>query len=89
VIYNGPPGPRSGGDDYFALLGAMPFEYGIWAADEALLQQLESLRDSGQAVRIWGELHAGRMDWNASQIVVTRIELISADASTIPPAPNW
>jgi len=89
VIYSGPPGPRSGGDDYFALLGALPFEYGIWSADEALNRQLEALRDSGQAVRIWGELHTGRMDWNAAQIVVTRIELIDANAAAIPPAPNW
>lgn len=89
VIYSGPSGPHSGGDDYFALLGAMPFEYGIWAPDEALNTQLEALRDSGQAVRIWGELHAGRMDWNAAQIVVTRIEEIDINAAAIPPAPNW
>lgn len=89
VIYSGPPGPHSGGNDYFALLGAMPFEYGIWSADETLNQQLEALRDSGQALRIWGELHPGRMDWNAAQIVVTRIELIDANAAAIPPAPNW
>ena len=67
----------------------MPFQYGVWAEDEALLQQLEDLRDSGQAVRIWGELFAGRMDWNAAQIVVTRFELIEADPADIPPTPNW
>ena len=89
VIYSGPSSPRSGGDDYFALLGTFPFEYGIWSMDEALNQQLEELRDSGQAVRIWGELHAGRPDWNATQIVVTQIELIEVDASLIPPTPSW
>ena len=89
VIYSGPPGPRSGGEDYFTLLGVVPLEYGIWSMDDSLNQQLEELRDSGQDVRIWGELHTGRMDWNATQIVVTRIELIDVDTSQIPPAPNW
>ncbi|MFN2144690.1 MAG: DUF333 domain-containing protein [Anaerolineales bacterium] len=79
MIYDGPPGPRSGGDDYFALLGPYPFEYGIWSMDESINQQLESLRDTDQVVRIWGELYTGRMDWNATQIVVTRIEVASAD----------
>jgi putative hemolysin len=89
VIYSGPPGPRSGGDDYFALLGDLPLQYGIDSLDESIRQQLEELRDSGQAVRIWGELHAGRMDWNATQIVVTEVELIEVDSSQIPPAPSW
>ena len=56
--------------------------------DDALRSQLESLRDTGQAIRIWGELYAGRMDWNAAQIVVTKIELIEVDPSMIPAPPN-
>jgi len=88
VIYSGPPGPRSGGDDYFALLGPMPFQFGIDGADDTLRQQIESLRNSGQAVKIYGEIFAGRMDWNASQIIVTAIELIDADPAQIPPAPE-
>lgn len=85
VIYSGPSEPHSGGDDYFALLGTLPFQYGIDASmDDALRQQIEALRDTGQPIRIWGELYAGRMDWNAAQIVVTQIEQIQADPSLIP-----
>ncbi|MEJ2758320.1 MAG: DUF333 domain-containing protein [Anaerolineales bacterium] len=89
VIYSGPSEPHSGGDDYFALLGPLPFQYGIDSADEALRQQLEDLRDTGQPIRIWGEIYAGRMDWNATQIMVTKIEYIQADPSVIPAPPNW
>jgi hypothetical protein len=89
VLYSGPPGPRSGGDDYFAMLGQMPFQYGIEGLNETIQQQLESLRDSGKAFKIWGELYAGRMDWNAAQIIVSRLELIEADPALIPPAPTW
>lgn len=89
VIYSGPPEPRSGGDDYFALLGDLPFQYGIDGADDAIRQQIEMYRDSGQAVRITGELHAGRPDWNGTQIIVTSIEPIIVDSSLIPPTPEW
>ena len=89
VIYNGPPGPRSGGDDYFALLGPMPFQFGIDGADDNIRQQIESLRDTKQAVKIYGEIFAGRLDWNAAQIIVTSIELVDADPSQIPAAPGW
>jgi hypothetical protein len=37
---------------------------------------LESLRDSGQVIRIWGELTVGVPDWNGTQINVTRLELV-------------
>lgn len=89
VLYNGPAGPRSGGDDYFALLGQLPLQYGIDGVDEGIRLQLEELRDTGQAFKIWGQIFAGRMDWNAAQIIVSKIELIPADASEIPPAPKW
>lgn len=79
MIYSGASGLSSGADDYFALIGPASFEYGIWSMDEATNQQLESLRDSGQVVRIWGELYAGRMDWNGSQIVVTRVEVVEGE----------
>lgn len=89
VIYSGPPGSRSGGDDYFALLGPMPFQFGIDGADETIRQQIESLRDTKQAVKIFGEIFAGRLDWNAAQIIVTSVEPIDADPSQIPAAPGW
>jgi putative hemolysin len=89
VIYSAPPGPRSGGDDYFALLGSLPFQYGLDSTDDAIRQQIEQLRDSGQAVRISGLLYAARPDWNGTQLMVTSIEPIDADPSLIPPAPAW
>lgn len=89
VIYAGPPEPGSGGDDYFALLGRLPLQFGIDGADDNLRSQLESLRDSGQAVRITGLLYAARPDWNGTQLVVTSIELIDTDPADIPPAPGW
>lgn len=79
IIYSGPSGIRSGGDDYIAVLGEYPFEYGIWSMDKSINQQLEELRDSGKVVRIWGDLYAGRPDWNATQIVVTQVEFAETD----------
>jgi len=39
TVYNGPPGPRSGGDDYFALVGDFNVQYGIWSTDSAINSQ--------------------------------------------------
>jgi hypothetical protein len=89
VIYNGPPGPRSGGDDYFALVGEYPVQYGIWTKDETLKAELEALRDTQTVIRIWGMLVTGIPDWNATQIMVERYELVEAPSGTIPPAPTW
>ncbi|UCC63222.1 MAG: hypothetical protein JSV36_21225 [Anaerolineae bacterium] len=75
TLVSGRPGPRSGGDDYFVLAGDFPIQYGIDSADPALRAQLESLRDTGTVIRVWGELSAGVMDWNATRIQVTRIEV--------------
>lgn len=69
--------PSSGGDDWFTLHGDWPIQYGIWAIDEPLRRELEALRDTGQVVRIWGELTAGLPDWNGTQINVTQFELIN------------
>jgi hypothetical protein len=88
VIYarTGPPG--SGGDDYFVLIGSWPIQYGIWAMDDGLREQLESLRDSGQVIRIWGEIVAGLPDWNGTQIRVTSFEVVDQSFDTIPPSPT-
>jgi hypothetical protein len=48
----------------------------VWSEGPTLAAQLESLRDTGRALRIWGELTAGVPDANATQIVVTRIETL-------------
>jgi hypothetical protein len=75
TIHSGPPGPRSGGDDYLVLAGDFPMQYGIDSLDPTLAAQLESLRDTGTVIRVWGELTAGIPDWNGTQIQVTRIEI--------------
>ena len=67
--------PGSGPDDAFVLAGDWPLHYGVWSEDPELAAQLESLRDTGQSFRIWGQLTAGVPDANATQIVVMRIEL--------------
>jgi hypothetical protein len=89
VLYSGPPGPRSGGDDYFVLTGDWNVPYGVNAIDQTVQSQLESLRDTGTAVRLWGELVAGIPDWNGTQIQVNRIEIVNEPSGTIPPAPVW
>jgi hypothetical protein len=67
--------PGSGPDDAFVLAGDWPLHFGVWSEDPMLVAQLEALRDAGQPFRIWGELTAGVPDANATQILVTRIEL--------------
>jgi hypothetical protein len=89
VIYDGPPGPRSGGDDYFALVGDFPVQFGIWAMDEGLRAELEALRDTQKVIRIWGTLVAGLPDWNLTQINVERYEFVDAPSGAVPPAPTW
>ncbi|HEY70780.1 MAG TPA: hypothetical protein G4O08_09370 [Anaerolineae bacterium] len=80
TIVTGRTEPGSGGDDYFQLDGDFPIQYGITSfgpsGDPELEPQIVSLRDTGTRVRIWGSLVAGGPDWNATQIVITRIELI-------------
>ena len=66
--------PHSGGDDYFAISGSLPFQYGLDSLDDTLRSQIEQYRDSGQLVRITGLLYGGRPDWNGTQIVLSSIE---------------
>lgn len=68
--------PGSGPDDAFVLSGDWPLHYGVWSEDPELAGQLESLRNTGRTFRIWGQLVAGIPDANATQIVVTTIELL-------------
>ncbi len=89
VIYNGPPGPRSGGDDYFALSGAFHIQYGIWAFDENLRSELESLRDTGAVIKIWGQVLTGTLDWGGAQIQMDRFEPVENPLTQIAPAPEW
>jgi hypothetical protein len=76
TIVSGPPGPRSGGDDYIVVLvDGIPIEYGIEGADGAIAAQIEGLRDTGAIVRVWGQVSAGLIDWNGTQILVERLEV--------------
>jgi hypothetical protein len=76
TIASGPAGPRSGGDDYLVVLvGGIPIAYGIDGMDATIAAQIESLRDTGAIVRVWGEVSAGVMDWNGTQIQVERVEV--------------
>jgi len=54
-------------------------QYGIAADDAALAEALVGLRDSGEAVRIWGVLRGNESDYGQVQIVVSRIELADLD----------
>ena len=72
VIYSGPPGLQV--DDYFALVGDFNVWYGIYSPDSAINNQLESLRDMGTIIKVWGELVAGVIDGNGTQIQVNRFE---------------
>jgi putative hemolysin len=84
TIVSGPAGPRSGGDDYLVVqVGGIPIAYGIGSTDAALAAQIESLRDTGAIVRVWGQVNAGVIDWNATQIQVERLE-IAVEAPTAP-----
>ncbi|HEY48081.1 MAG: hypothetical protein AMJ88_08640 [Anaerolineae bacterium SM23_ 63] len=89
VVYAGPPGPRSGGDDYFALVGDYHVQYGIWSEDETLSEQIEGLRDTNNVIFVWGELVAGVPDWNGTQIQVTQIDVVDRPSGPIPPPPEW
>ncbi len=89
IIYSGPPGPRSGGDDAFVLVGDWDIWYGIWSADPDINSQLESLRDTETVIRVWGEVLAGIPDWNGTQIQVSRFEVVENPSAALPPAPDW
>lgn len=59
----------------FILEGDFPIWYGIWSADPEILTQIESLRDSGHIIQIWGQLISGVPDVNGNQIQVDQIEV--------------
>ena len=61
-------------DDYFTLKGDFQVHYGINSMDANLQAQLESLRDSGEFIRVWGQVTCGVPDAYGAQIEVTQIE---------------
>jgi hypothetical protein len=75
-------------DDYFILAGDFAVRYGIDSTDAALAAQLESLRDTQTAVRVWGRLTTGVPDVNGSQIAVIAIEVAGGTQLPAPVSVN-
>lgn len=63
-------------DDYFVLSGDFPVRYGIDSTDATIAAQLEQVRDTGSAIRVWGRLRCGVMDTNGSRIDVIFLEVV-------------
>ncbi len=63
-------------DDYFERqdMGQVIF-FGIDSMDPSVLFQIESLRDSGKVVHLYGTLLSNVPDYNGSQIQVDRLEV--------------
>ena len=71
-------------DDAFVLAGDYPVQYGIWSEDPSLAAQLESYRNSGVTIRVWGQVVCGLPDANGCQIQVRRLEEALGVASPAP-----
>nr|MBC7244470.1 hypothetical protein [Chloroflexota bacterium] len=78
--------PAAEYDDCFILAGDFPVRYGIDSSDAALDAQLQNLRDTGTAIRVWGQLTCGITDVNRSQIQVTAIEVLGGSQQPTPSA---
>ncbi len=63
-------------DDHFLLAGDIPVRYGIASSEPALAAQLQSMRDSGTTIGVWGQLSYGMPDINDMQIEVIAIEVV-------------
>jgi putative hemolysin len=74
VIKSTEPGTQY--DDYFERqdLGQIIY-FGIDSMDPVIKAQIETLRDSGKIVHLYGILHSNVPDYNGSQIEVIRIEI--------------
>jgi putative hemolysin len=74
VIKSTQPGAQY--DDYFERqdLGQIIY-FGIDSLDSAVQAQIETLRDSGKIVHLYGTLFSNVPDYNGSQVQVERIEV--------------
>ena len=74
IIKSTEPGAQY--DDYFERqdLGQVIY-FGIDSMDPAIKSEIESLRDSGKIVHLYGTLVSNVPDYNGSQILVDRIEV--------------
>ena len=61
-------------DDYFTLMGDFLVRFGIDSTDAGLKAQLVGLRDSGENIRVWGQVTCGVPSAYGAHIEVTRIE---------------
>jgi len=87
LFYDGPGAPHP--DDAFIPVGDYPVQYGIasYITENGLpiyKQELASLRDTGQTIRVWGQLICGFPDANACQIQVNRIEIVGEPPAPVP-----
>jgi putative hemolysin len=71
-------GPGAQYDDCFERqdLGQQFIYFGIDSMDPAVKSQIEALRDSGKIVHLYGTLLSNVPDYNGSQILVDRIEVL-------------
>jgi len=89
LTYDEPGAPQP--DDAFILEGEYPVQYGIdsYIAENGwpiYREELESRRDTGQTIRVWGDLVCGLPDVNACQIRVKRLE---ADGVEVDAYEGW
>jgi len=74
-IVSYPPGSQY--DDYFQRQIVDGGQYGIESRDPEIQAQIVALRDTGTTVHVWGTLYHHIPDVNATQILVTRLEVRS------------
>jgi len=84
-IYSNEPGAQF--SQYFVLDGDYPIRYGIasYIAENGwplYKEELESRRDTGQSMRVSGQLICGVPDVNGCQIQVNRIEIDGVEVDT-------
>jgi len=75
IIKSTPPGAQY--DDYFGRqdLGGVIY-VGIDSFDPEVKAQIEAVRDSGKSVHLYGSLFSNMPDYNGSQVLVDRIEIL-------------
>jgi putative hemolysin len=69
--------PGSQYDDYFERqdIAQSIITFGIDSMDPEVKAQIESLRDSGKIIHLYGTLFSNVPDYNGSQVLVDRIEV--------------
>lgn len=63
-------------DDYFLTTGSFRVRYGIDSTDPSVAAELESLRDTGTIVRVWGQVTCPAIDVNGAQVQAERMETV-------------